>query len=154
MTRVGYTLLAGLAAVTTFGFAPAASAQPFYAAPGAHPHGYPAGMVRPSARHRRVARAWAPAYARYGYAWQPGQGWYVVWRPRLPARAGFVVAGGPAGPGAYGPVGYLTPYQDGTITADDARRVYAYPTYVYPAGVAAYGTGCLVWSGCAWAGWR
>jgi hypothetical protein len=154
MRQTGYTLLAGLAAATTIGFAPAASAQAPHPSAGMHhPAGHP-GVVRPWHRHHR---AYAPVPARYGYSWRPGYGWYVSWRTRLPARAGFVVAGGPVPPGAYGPVGYATPYQDGTIYADDARRVYAYPTYVYPAAaVSYYGTGCLGIAGCSPIGpfWR
>jgi hypothetical protein len=143
MTRSAL-ILAGSAAAAAFAFAPAASAQAPYA-PGAY-HG---------AHH---ARAYAPARVPYGYAWRPGYGWYVAMRPRLPAaRSGFVPVGGMVPPGAYGPVGWVTPYQDGTIYADDARRVYAYPTFVYPAATAAYyGTGCLGLSGCAWTvpAWR
>ncbi|RAI45256.1 hypothetical protein [Rhodoplanes roseus] len=143
MTRTGTILMAGLAA-TTIGFVPAALAQAPHAA---------VGMPHAAAHHR----AHASAYSRYGYSWRPGYGWYVSYRTRLPTRGGFVAAGGPVPPGAYGPVGYLTPAQDGTIYATDAQRIYAYPTYVYPAAPAAYyGTGSLGLSGCAWTrgGWR
>ena len=85
-------------------------------------------------------------------------GWYVSFRPRLPApRYGVVPVAGPVPYGAYGPVGWATPYQDGTIYATDARRIYAYPTYVVPTATAVtYGTGCVGLSGCAWTlgGWR
>lgn len=139
MTRTGIMRAAACAAtvaVATVTFAPAASAQ----APYPYRPGY--------------ARVAPPAY---GYSWRPGYGWYVSYRTRLPgARAGFVPVGGPVPYGAYGPVGWATPYQDSTIYATDARRIYAYPTYVVPTATAVtYGTGCLPGSGCAWTlGWR
>lgn len=155
MTRTGIILAAGLAA--TVGLAADASAQAVHAGPGAYPpahHPYAKGRYG-KAWHRHARPA--PVHA-YGYSWQPGQGWYVSWRPRLPpARYGVVPVAGPVPYGAYGPVGWATPAQDGTIYATDARRIYAYPTYVVPAAtVTTYGTGCVGMAGCAWTlgGWR
>lgn len=135
MTRMRKSLAAGLAAAAVVMLAAALDTRPAWAG-GATVH--------------RAHRHAPPGHAHYGYAWRPGYGWYVAYRPRLPARAGFVPVGGPVPYGAYGPVGWVTPYQDGTIYADDARRVYAYPTYVYPAATAVWGTACLAGPGCVW----